>query len=43
MICRLIDFAIVVLKLLMLKVCEILGTSKIELFNFFGTEKVKKY
>ena len=42
MVCRLIDFALVVLKLLMFKVCEIIGISKIEFFNFSGTERVKK-
>ena len=38
---RLIDFAVVVLKLLMFKVCVIIGISKIEFFNFSGTERVK--
>ena len=38
----LIDFALVVFVLLMFKVCEITGISKIELFNFSGTEKVKQ-
>ena len=42
MVCRLIDFALVVLKLLMFKVCVIIGISKIEIFNFSGTERVKK-
>ena len=41
MVCRLIDFALVVLKLLIFKVCVIIGISKIEFFNFSGTEKVK--
>ena len=41
MVCRLIDFALVVLKLLMFKVCGIIGISKIEFFNFSGTERVK--
>ena len=40
MICRLIDFALVVLKLLMLKVCAIIGISKIGFFNFSGKERV---
>ena len=42
MVCRLIDFALVVLKLLMFKVCVIIGISKIEFFNLCGTERVKK-
>ena len=42
MICRLIDFALVVLELLMFKVCGIIGISKIEFFNFSGTERVKQ-
>ena len=42
MACRLIDFPLVVLKLLMFKVCVIIGISKIEIFNFSGTERVKK-
>ena len=42
MISRLIDFALVVLKLLMFKVCGIIGISKIEFFNFSGTERVKQ-
>ena len=41
MVCRLIDFALAVLKLLIFKVCVIIGISKIEFFNFSGTEKVK--
>ena len=40
MICRLIDFTLVVLELLMFKVSEIIGISKIEFFNFFGNERV---
>ena len=36
MICRLIDFALVVLQLLMFKVCGIIGISKIEFFNFLS-------
>ena len=39
---RLIDFALVVLKLLMFKVCGIIGTSKIEFFNFSGKERFSK-
>ena len=42
MVRKLIDFALVVLKLLMFKVCVIIGISKIEIFNFSGTERVKK-
>ena len=41
MVCRLIDFALIVLKFLMFNVCVIIGTSKIEFFNFSGTERVK--
>ena len=41
MIFRLIDFALVVLKLLMFKVCGIIGISKIEFINFSGTERAK--
>ena len=40
MISRLIDFALVVLNLLIFRVCGITGTSKIEIFNFSGTERV---
>ena len=40
-ICGLIDFALVVLKLLMFKVCVIIGTSEIECFNFSGAVRVK--
>ena len=43
MVCRLIDFALVVLKLLMFKVCEIIKISKIKFFNFLGTERVIKF
>ena len=45
MVCRLIDFALVVLKLLMFKGRGVIGISKIEFFNFSGTErlKVKKF
>ena len=41
MVYRLIDFALAVLKLLMFKVCEIIGISKIEFSNFLGTERIK--
>ena len=41
MVFRLIDFALVVLKLRMFKVCGITGISKIKFFNFFRTERVK--
>ena len=41
MVFRLIDFALVVLKLRMFKVCGITGISKIEFFNLFRTERVK--
>ena len=34
MVCRLIDFAFMVLKLLIFKVCGIIGISKIGFFNF---------
>ena len=41
MIFRLIYFALaLVLKLLMFKVCGIIGISKIEFFNFSGAERV---
>ena len=40
--CRLMDFALVGLQLLMFKVFGIIGISKIEFFNFSGTEKVTK-
>ena len=42
MLCRLIDFALAVRKLFMFKVCEIIGISKIEFFDFSGTERVKQ-
>ena len=42
MACGLIEFALVVLKLLMFKVCGIIGVSKIEFFYFSGTERVKQ-
>ena len=40
MVRRLIDFALVVLKLLMFKVCGINGISKIEFFDYSGNERV---
>ena len=40
MVCRLIGFAVVVLKLVMFKVCETTGISRIEFFNFFSIESV---
>ena len=42
MVCRLIDFALLVLKLLAFKVCGTIGISKIKFFNFYGTERVKQ-
>ena len=39
-VCSLTDFALVVLKLLMFKVCGIIGISKIELFNYSSNERV---
>ena len=42
MVLRLIDFALVVFKLLMFKPCVITGISKIQVFNFSGTERVKQ-
>ena len=42
MVGRLIDFALVALKLLMFKVYVINGTSKIEFFSFSGTGRVKQ-
>ena len=43
MVSRLIDFALVVLTLLMLKVCGIIGVTKIEFSNISGNERVNKY
>ena len=43
MVCRWIDFAHVVLKLVMFNVCGIIGISEIEVFNFSGTERVKYF
>ena len=42
MVCRFIGFSLVVLKLLVLKVCEITDISKIEFLNFSDTESVKQ-
>ena len=42
MVCKLIDSAIVVLKLLKSKVGGIIAISKTGLFNFFGTEKIQQ-
>ena len=42
MVCRLIDFALVVLELLMFEVCGIIGISKIEFYNFSGNERIKQ-
>ena len=42
MVWRLIDLALVILKLLKFKVYAIIGISKIEIFNFSGTDKDKQ-
>ena len=42
MVCRLIDFALVVLKLWMFKIRVIIGISKIDFFNLSRTERVKQ-
>ena len=42
MVCRLIDFEFVVLKLLMFKVFESLAPQKSIFFQFNGTERVKR-
>ena len=42
MVCRLIEFALVYLKLLVFKVCVIIGILQIDFFNFSRTERVKK-
>ena len=42
MVCRLTDFALVVHKLVMFKVCGIIGTTKIEFSNISSTERVKQ-
>ena len=43
MACRLIDFALVIFKLLMFQVCGIIGVTKIEFSNISGTEKVNTF
>ena len=43
MVCRLIDFAVLVLRLLMFKFHRIIGISKIESFNFSVSERVKEH
>ena len=40
MVCKLIDFPLVILKLLMFKVCGIIGVTKIEFSNISVTERV---
>ena len=40
MVYRLIDFVIMVLKLLMFNVCGIIDIPKMEFFSFFDTERV---
>ena len=42
MISRMIDLALEVLYFLMFKVCGIIGISKIDFFNFSGTERIKQ-
>ena len=42
MVCRLIDFEFVVLKLLMFQVFESLAPQKSIFFQFNGTERVKR-
>ena len=42
MVCSLIDFAPVVLKLLIFKVCGIIGISEMEFFSYSGNERVKR-
>ena len=42
MVCRLIDFAPVVLKLLIFKVCGIIGISEMELSSYSGNERVNR-
>ena len=39
---RIIDLTLVALKFLTFKVCVIIGISKIDFFNFPGTERVKQ-
>ena len=40
MVCRLIGFAPLILELLMFNVCEIIGISKIQFFNFSCNERI---
>ena len=40
MVCMLIDFALAILKLIMFKVCGIIGVTKIEFSNISVTERV---
>ena len=42
MVCRLTDFALVVFELLTVTICGIIGISKINIFKFSGTERVKQ-
>ena len=42
MVCTLVYFALMILKLLMFKFCGIVDISKVEFCNFIGTEKVNK-
>ena len=42
MVCRLKDFVLVVLKLLMFMVCVTISISKIKFFVFSGTERAKQ-
>ena len=42
MVYKLIDFASLVIKLFMFKVCGIIDFSKINFFNLFGTERVNE-
>ena len=38
-----VNLALVILKLLMFKICGIIGISKIEFFDFSSTERVKQF
>ena len=42
MISRLIDFALMVLQLLMFKVCAIIELANIDFFNYSRTERIKQ-
>ena len=42
MVFRLVDISLVVHKLLMFKIGEIIGISKIQFLNFSGTDRVKQ-